>query len=232
MKDQQSLGCPHCYGTKVIKNGRKKNGMQTYQCKSCGKQFQGAYLYWGAERRVKQLALRMLTRGSGIRDIAYVLNISQTCVLGILKSQSGIELKPRLQHYHQVQVDELYSFVGSKKKKVWILYAYCAATKEILALTMGKRSKKTVKDLFKRMKNIEVNFWCTDAWKAFREVFPADKHLIGKKFTKAIEGVITSLRNCCKRLIRRTTAFSKKLVNHWTAVKLVMNYRNLKETYI
>lgn len=66
----------------------------------------------------------MLVRGSGIRDIAYVLNISQTCVLGILKSQSGIEFKPRHQHYHQVQVDELYSFVGSKKKKVWILYAY------------------------------------------------------------------------------------------------------------
>lgn len=107
MKDQQSLGCPHCYGTKVIKNGRKKNGMQTYRCKSCGKQFQGSYLYLGAEKRVKQLALRMLTRGSGIRDITYVLNISQTCVLGILKSQSGIELKPRHQHYHQVQVDEL-----------------------------------------------------------------------------------------------------------------------------
>ena len=232
MKEQQSPECPHCYVTKVVKNGHKKNGMQTYRCKGCGKQFQDTYLYWGAEKRVKHLALRMLVRGSGIRDIAYVLSISQTCVLGILTSQAGVDLKPKHTSYDRVEVDELYSFVGSKKKKVWILYAYCAARKEILALTMGKRSRKTVKDLFKRMKNIEVNFWCTDAWKAFKEVFPADKHLIGKKFTKAIEGVNTSLRNSCKRLIRRTTAFSKKLLNHLTAVKLVMCHRNLKPSYI
>ncbi len=131
----------------------------------------------------------MLTRGSGIRDIADVLRISTGCILGILLSYAHVELKSRYQFYHQVQVDELYSFVRSKKKKVWIVYAYSAKTKEILALTMGKSSKKTVKDLFKRMKNIEVNFWCTDAWKAFKEVFPTDKHLIGKRFTKAIEGV-------------------------------------------
>ena len=92
------------------------------------------------------------------------------------------------------------------------------------------RSKKTVKDLFKRMKNIEANFWCTDIWKAFKEVFPADKHL-GKRFTKAIEGVKISLRNTCKRLIRRTTAFSKKLVNHWCALKLIMAGRNFKLSF-
>ena len=88
---------------------------------------------------------------------------------------------------------------------------------------MGKRSKKTVTDL----KYIQVNFWCTDAWKAFKEASPKENHLIGKQFTKAIEGVNTSLRNAYKRLIRRTTAFSKKIYNHWCAVKLVMYHRNL-----
>lgn len=115
---------------------------------------------------------------------------------------------------------------------MWILYAYCAQTNEILALTMGKRSKKTVKDLFKRMKGIEVHFWRIDAWKAFKEVFPVDRHLVGKKFTKAIEGVNTSLINICKRLIRKTTAFYKKLINHWCVVKLVMARRNFKLSYI
>ena len=100
--------------------------------------------------------------------------------------------------YHKVQVGELYSFVQNKNKKVWILYVYCAQTNEILVLKMGKRSKKTVKDLYKRLKDIQVNFWCTDAWKAFKEVFPNESHLIGKQFTKAIEGVNSSLRNACK----------------------------------
>ena len=229
---KRSLDCPHCLSAKVIKNGRKKSGVQNYHCQTCGKQFQDEYLYWGAEKRNKELVSRMLIRGSGIRDIADVLKISTGCVLGVLLSYAHLELKPRHGSYHQVQVDELYSFVQSKKKKVWILYAYCAQTNEILALTMGKRSRKTVKDLFKRLKDIQVNFWCTDAWKAFKEVFPAENHLIGKCFTKAIEGVNTSLRNTCKRLIRRTTAFSKKLINHWCAVKLVMVSRNLKSPYI
>ena len=107
----------------------------------------------------------------------------------------------------------------------------CSNERNISA-NRGKKEYKTVKDFFKKLKSIQVNFWCTDAWKAFKEVFPADKHLIEKKFTKAIEGVNTSLRNSCKRLIRRPTAFSKKLVNHWTAIKLIMEHRNLKTSYI
>ena len=232
MVTKASLDCPHCLSAKVVKNGRKKNGVQTYRCLSCDKQFQEEYLYWGAEKKNKNLAIRMLIRGSGIRDIAYVLGISTGCVLRVLVSQANLTFSPTYKVYHKVQVDELYSFVQNKKKKVWILYAYCAQTDEILALTMGKRSKKTVKDLYKRLKDIQVNFWCTDAWKAFKEVLPKESHLIGKQFTKAIEGVNTSIRNACKRLIRRTNAFSKKIYNHWSAVKLVMYHRNLNPSYI
>ena len=232
MQINQSLECPHCLGAKVVKNGRKKSGVQNHLCRSCGKQFQDAYLYWRSEKKSKVLVTRMLKRDSGIRDTSDILRISTGCELRVLLSFMNIELRPKYQSYHRVQVDELYSFVGSKKKKVWILYAYCAQTKEILSLTMGKRSKNTVLDLYNRLKDIQVNFWCTDAWSAFKEVFPTDKHLVGKRFTKAIEGVNTSLRNTCKRLIRRTTAFSKKLSNHWCAVKLVMATRNFKLSYI
>ena len=93
---------------------------------------------------------------------------------------------------------------------------------------MGKRSKKTILELYKRLKDIQINFWCTDNWEAFKTVFPSEKHKIGKEFTKAIEGVNTYLRGACKRLIRRTIAFSKKVLNHWAAIKLVMANRNLR----
>ena len=96
-----------------------------------------------------------------------------------------------------------------------------------MSANRGKKEYETVKDFFKKLKSIQVNFWCTDAWKAFKEVFPLESHLMGKRFSKVIEGVNTSLRNVCKRLIRRTTTFSKKLINHWCAVKLVMVLRNL-----
>ena len=82
--------------------------------------------------------------------------------------------------------------------------------------------------MIKRLGDIEVDWWCTDAWKAFAQVLPYERHLIGKKFTKAIEGVNTALRNSCKRLNRRTTAFSKKLQNHWNALKIAINNFNNK----
>jgi len=121
---------------------------------------------------------------------------------------------------------------GTKVKKVWIIYAYDAESKEILAITAGKRSGKQVRDLMKRLGDIEVDFWCTDLWKSFSEVLPEDKHLKGKQFTKAIEGVNTALRNSCRRIHRRTVCFSKKLLNHWMALKLTVNQFNNRPSYI
>jgi len=134
--------------------------------------------------------------------------------------------------YHKVQIDELYSFVGNKRKKVWIISAYDAESKEILAMTAGKRSSKQFRDPMKRLRDIDVDFWCTDLWSSFSEVLLGDKHLRGKRFTKAIEGVNTALRNSCRRLHRRTVCFSKKVLNHWYALKLTMNQFNDKPSYI
>ncbi|RFS13987.1 IS1 family transposase [Emticicia sp. C21] len=227
------LDCPHCFSAKVVKNGLKKNKVQNYKCSDCKKQFQYEYLYWGANIRVKRQIIRMLVHGSGITDIANVLGISKGCVIRtMLKIGLSITLKPSKKHYHKVQIDELHSFVSKKGKKVWIIYAYAVETNEIIAVTAGKRSKRQVKDLFKRLQGLTIDWFCTDRWEAFKQVLPYDKHLIGKKFTRTIEGVNTSLRNSCKRLKRRTTSFSKKVFNHWQAIKLTMHYRNYKTSYI
>ena len=106
----------------------------------------------------------MLVNGNGIRDVGKILGVSLGCVLRtLLRVGKCITIKPAHKRYHRVQIDELYSFVGHKQKKVWILYAYCAETDEILAMTAGKRSAKQVKDLLKRPEGIQVDWWCTDA---------------------------------------------------------------------
>ena len=133
------------------------------------KTYQESYLYRGANPGIKELASKMLVRGSGTRDIAY------------------INLKPIKEHYNQVQVDELYSFVQTKQKKVWILYAYCALTKEILAVTMGKRSKNTVLELYNRLKDIQVNFWYTDHWETFKAISPLKNIKLEKSLLKQLK---------------------------------------------
>ena len=60
---------------------------------------------------IKGLASRMLVRGSGTRDITYVLSISRGCVSKLIASYASINLISRQEPYDQVQVDELYSFI-------------------------------------------------------------------------------------------------------------------------
>jgi hypothetical protein len=58
----------------------------------------------------------MLVRGCGIRDIAAIENISVGTVLTSLLSFAVI-IQPKQKHYDQLEVDELWTYVGKKKIK-------------------------------------------------------------------------------------------------------------------
>jgi len=226
------INCPHCQSSKIVKNGKKKNGTQNLLCRSCGKQFQPAYQYKGADPAIKQFILRLLERNNGIRDIEQVLKVSRNCVLKTLSRHgNAVQIKPALKHYKSVQIDEVWSFVGKRKKgKYWLLYAYSPESDEILAYVCGSRSAKTVRALMKKLKEVEIDQYCTDHWKAFAKVLPPDKHKMGKAYTKNIEGVNTCLRARNRRLVRKTTCFSKKKENHMASLNIMFSYRNKTKT--
>jgi IS1 family transposase/transposase-like protein len=222
------INCPHCQSSKVVKNGKKKNGTQNLWCRACGKQFLSTYRHKGADPAIKELILRLLERNSGIRDIAQLLQVSRKCILDTLCRQgTKLEIQPAKKCYKSVQIDEVWSFVGKRKKgKYWLLYAYSPETDEILAYSCGSRSAKTVRQLLKKLKAVEIEQYCTDHWKAFAKVLPPEKHSIGKAYTKNIEGVNTAIRARNRRFVRKTTCFSKKKENHLAALNLMFNYRN------
>ena len=233
MKQDKALYCPGCLSVKVVRNGIKTTGRQNWKCTVCGRQFQSEYLYRGADKRVKDQLVLMQLRGSGIRDTAIVSGVSPATVLRCLISESfEAAIKPKHHRYDKVQIDELWMYVARKQKKVWLLYAYCYQTDEILAFTMGKRSSKTINNLLMKMKGLEINWYLTDKWKSFGEVLPYYQHLIGKQFTKAIEGINTWFRVRIRRLNRRTTCFSKKLVYLYAIIKLAISKRNQQSSYI
>lgn len=233
MKSNKLISCPRCYSGKVVKNGKKKTGIQNICCKLCGLQFQEEYFYPGADHKNKDLLKRMLLRGSGVRDCAVVLGISTDCVLRcILRMGKASAIRPKRSSYHLVQIDEQWSYIGNKQKKVWLLYAICKNSGEILAANWGKRNKKSIKALLKKLQDIAVNFYCTDNWKAFAEVLPKEKHITGKKYTKKIEGINTWFRTRLRRLARRTVCFSKKLIYHYSIMKTAICERNNGTSYI
>ncbi len=173
--------------------------------------------------------------GSSIRDCSTVFKVSQSSVLHRIKTVGeSIKIKPSKKHYHKVLIDEMYSFVHHRGKKVWIFYAYAPETKEILAFTMGKRTIRQVRFLLLKIKhlNIKIDYWCTDAFEGFKTVLKWYKHLIGKQYTKAIEGRNTCIRARIARFQRRSTKFSKKLFFQWNLFMIFVHWLNSQPSYI
>ncbi|MCS6796331.1 MAG: IS1 family transposase [Raineya sp.] len=120
-------------------------------------------------------------------------------------------------------MDELGSYVGQKR---WIVYAYAPETNEILAYVIGKRNAATVRKLYQKLKNLQIDTYCTDEWEAFKQVFSKENHQVGKAYTRQIESVNTCLRARNRRLVRKTTGFSKKEPYQDASVKIMFYHRN------
>lgn len=234
-KIKVKVQCPHCESLNVVKNGIKSTGKQNFLCKDCRKQFQFAYQNQGANPLIKKQIISSLIHGSGIRDCSTVFKVSTQCVLDlIIRYGQCLEIKPLKKHYQRILFDEMYSFVHNKDKKVWIFYAYAPETKEILGFTMGKRNIRQIRFLMLKIKhlNIHVDYWCTDAFEGFITVLHRFKHLIGKQYTKPIEGRNTCIRARIARFQRRSTKFSKKLIFQWYLFLIFVHWLNSKASYI
>jgi IS1 family transposase len=169
----------------------------------------------------------MFVRGVGARDIAEIESISIKKVLSTLVNSNYI-LKPKRSHYDHLEVDEFWTYVGEKKHKVRLLYAYHRATGEIVAFVWGKRNAKTAKNLRRELLSLGIGFDTvyTDNWESFNSAFSADHHITGKANTVGIEGNNCRLRHRIRRAFRRTCCFSKKLLNHLKAFNLAFFYIN------
>jgi IS1 family transposase/transposase-like protein len=227
MKITITLHCPSCQGTSIKKNGKKSYGKQNYFCKNCQRQFIGdhALTYKGWHSELIHKILLMLVRGVGIRDIAEIEKISIKKVLSTLVNSNHV-LKPKRNHYDSLEVDEFWTYVGNKKNRKWLIYAYHRASGEIVAFVWGKRNTKTAKLLRSKLSELGVSFDTvySDGLEAFKVAFASDNHEAGKKNTVGIEGNNCRLRHRIRRAFRKTCCFSKKELNHEKAFTLAFFY--------
>jgi transposase-like protein len=112
----------------------KTKGKQNYLCKNSVPQFISDHerTCRGTLSQVKNMIKIMLIRGVGIRDIGIILQISITTVLKVLKS-TKYRIKPKRTRYDCLEIDEFWWYVGKKKNKVWLIYAYHRESGEIVA---------------------------------------------------------------------------------------------------
>jgi transposase-like protein len=82
--------CPHCQSKEVVKYGTASNGKERYRCQrgeAWGWTFIRAYAYPGRVPEVKRQSGEMPLNGRGVRDIARVLPVSPTTVIGEVKKR-------------------------------------------------------------------------------------------------------------------------------------------------
>ena len=230
MEIKITLKCPSCSGTNIVKNGIKQNKKQNFMCNDCTRQFIGdhALSYKGCHSDLNHKIELMLVRGVGIRDIAEIESISIVKILSVLTNSKKI-IKPKKAHYNELEIDEFWTYVGNKNRKIWLIYAYHRETGEIVSWVWGKRNYKTAKRLRKKIIEMGITYDTiyTDDWSSFVKTFKSDNHIIGKRNTVGIEGNNCRLRHRIRRAFRKTCCFSKKLLNHLKAFNLTFFYINL-----
>ena len=219
MKEKEQT-CPTCHSLDVVKNGKTHHGAQNYKCMVCGRQFSGK----SCEPEVipvqteAELFPKLMQERLSMRAIARILSRSLGYVydhiLEILDPLGDIfalvdGTKYKYYTHLNVEIDELWSFLGSKKEKIWIWVARCRETKEIIGFAVGDRSAETGKILWESIpKQVrEIAHFYTDFWEAYNTFIPEKQHTTGKEHTSFIEGTNNALRQRIGRLVRKTCSF-------------------------
>lgn len=133
-----------------------------------------------------------------------------------------------------LECDELWSFVGKKKRQQWIWLALNRETREIVGVAIGSRRRATARKLWASLPNVyrQCAICYTDFWEAYQTVLPSKRHrAVGKDTgqTNHIERFNNTLRQRCSRLVRRTLSFSKKVANHIGAIWYFIHDYNARQ---
>jgi len=132
----------------------------------------------------------------------------------------------------EAELDELWSFVGTKANRQWVWIAMDATTRQVLAFHVGDRSGQSASALWQRLPAVyqEQAIFYTDQYAVYAEVIPAARHRAISKLARAtnhVERFHGTLRQRVSRLVRATLSFSKKLTNHIGAIKYFICHYNL-----
>lgn len=138
------MDCPKCKSSKNKKNGFRR-GKQSFQCKDCGYQYVKDPKPRAYPTEVKQLCLKMYLNGMGFRAIARVTEIDHTTIINwVAEAGELLSDDPQDSEIPEIaEIDELQTFVGNKKNKLWIWTVVNHKKKGILLGNMGDRSHQT-----------------------------------------------------------------------------------------
>jgi insertion element IS1 protein InsB len=224
------ITCPRCRSLSIIKNGISAQGKQRYRCRDCLRQFITNYTYRACLPEVRELIVPMTMNGSGVRDVCRVLKVSINTVIKTIRQQSKEVSDPVAPaHVTELEIDEMWSFVGKKDNARWLWYAFDPAHKKIVCWELGDRTDEICRRLLNKLSQSQVLRYCTDKWESYRKLLPGAKHWVGKDCTRHIERNNLNFRTHLKRLQRETICFSKADDMHEAVTRLYVRHLNARQ---
>jgi IS1 family transposase/transposase-like protein len=222
------MNCPKCHSTQIIKYGHTHYGKPRFRCQKCGRQFVENASRQPVDQATRQLIDKLLLERLALAAIVRVTGVSERWLQMYVNQKSyqtpkTVEITQKKTGRLTIQLDEMWSFVGSKANKQWLWLAIDADTREIVGVFVGDRSSQSAKQLWELLPAVyrQCAMCYTDFWSAYKQVLPSKRHrAVGKETGKTsyIERFNNTLRQRVGRLVRKTLSFSKKLSNHIGAV--------------
>src|SRR5262245_1946114 len=109
--------CPRCTSTeRQVKNGRNPSGSQRYRCQNCGRVYTREPKPLGYEEGLRDQAVQLYVDGQNLRRIARTLGVNHQTVANWVTAQAQrLPPAPVPAESAVSELDELFTFVGSKK---------------------------------------------------------------------------------------------------------------------
>jgi IS1 family transposase/transposase-like protein len=230
------MNCPNCNSENIVKNGSNSSEKQKFMCRDCNRQFVENPENIIISQETKNFIDLLLLEKIPLAGIARVTGVSERWLQYYVndkyeKVPREIEVTKKEKGRLTIACDEMWSFVESKKNKVWIWLAKDIDTKEIVGVHAGSRDKEGAQGLWDSLPGVyrQCAVSCTDYWSAYEAVFPSKRHRpAGKESgkTSTIESFNCTMRQRISRLVRKTLSFSKKIANHIGAIWYFIHHYN------
>lgn len=123
----------------------------------------------------------------------------------------------------EAELDEMWSFVQSKKQERWLWHALDHNTGEVLAYVLADHKDAAFLELKALLAPFGITQFYTDGWGAYERHLEPVFHTVGKEHTQTIERKHLTLRTRIKRLTRKTICFSKSIWLHDVVIGLFIN---------
>lgn len=129
-----------------------------------------------------------------------------------------------------IELDEMWTFVGTKCPSTWIWLAVSFQTGQILSFSIGDRDEQTGKEMFTAIpKDYGRKPVYTDGYAVYPLIVPAWRHRPcekGSGQTNRVEGVNRILRHRVSYLVRRSLTYARNPDWLWQRLRYFIHCRN------